>query len=188
MSGGKTRTDAELLRLTASDAEAFGEFYERWEPAILAWMMRRTRNADTAVDLVAEVFAAALGAADRFEQRERDGSAAAWLFTIARNTLLTSVRRGRVEQRARLRLAAWEPVELDDVDTRAIAALDGDDGALTRALEHLPPSQRTAVRARIIDERRYDDIALELKCSSLVVRQNVSRGLKTLRTKAQARA
>jgi RNA polymerase sigma factor (sigma-70 family) len=177
-------TDAELLVLTARSPEAFGQFYERWEPAILAWMVRRTRNADAAVDLTAEVFAAALGAAGRFEPRDPGGSTAAWLFVIARNTLLTSLRRGRVEEQARRRLARWEPVHLDDVDVTAINELQHD-AALLRALEHLPASQREAVRLRVIDEREYDAIAAELQCSTLVVRKNVSRGLKALRTSIQ---
>lgn len=184
MAHRRARTDAQLLLETRTRPAAFGEFYERWEPAIVAWMMRRTRNPEVAVDLTAEVFAAALGAAERFEEREPSGSAAPWLFAIARNTLGTSLRRGRVEAQARLRLAAWEPVALSDVDLDAIAALD-QEGVLMRALEHLPPAQRTAVHQRVIEERDYDEIAADLRCSELVVRKNVSRGLRRLRTRIQ---
>jgi DNA-directed RNA polymerase specialized sigma24 family protein len=34
----------------------------------------------------------------------------------------------------------------------------------------------------VLDERSYEDIARELRCSSSVVRQRVSRGLARLRT------
>jgi RNA polymerase sigma-70 factor (ECF subfamily) len=188
MARRKTHTDAELLQLTATDPEAFGDFYRRWEPAILAWILRRTgRNPDVAVDLTAEVFAAALTGAAGFRPADETGSAASWLFTIARNILVSSIRRGRVEEQARHRLARWEPVDLDAVDIEAIVALASEDGELLRALELLPPSQRVAVRARILEEREYDDIAAELSCSSLVVRKNVSRGLRALRTTTQGR-
>ena len=49
-------------------------------------------------------------------------------------------------------------------------------------LARLPEDQATAVRARIIDEEAYADIAGRLRCSQSVIRQRVSRGLGTLRT------
>ncbi|MGO9763978.1 MAG: sigma factor-like helix-turn-helix DNA-binding protein [Solirubrobacteraceae bacterium] len=38
-----------------------------------------------------------------------------------------------------------------------------------------------ALRARILDERDYAQIARELRCSEAVVRKRVSRALRTLR-------
>jgi RNA polymerase sigma factor (sigma-70 family) len=182
----RSAPDAELLRRTKDDAEAFAVFYERWEGPILAWLQRRTKDPEVAVDLCGEVFAAALGAADRFIGAG-SGSAAAWLFTIARNTLLTSIRRGRVEEQARRRLETWEPVHLHEVDLDAIVALASDGPALMAALEQLPRRQRDAVRARILEERDYEDIARELECSEMVVRKTVSRGLKALREQMEDR-
>jgi RNA polymerase sigma-70 factor (ECF subfamily) len=48
-------------------------------------------------------------------------------------------------------------------------------------LSRLPADERTAVRARIVEERNYREIALSLGCSELVVRKRVSRGLARLR-------
>jgi RNA polymerase sigma-70 factor (ECF subfamily) len=180
----RSASDAELLKRTRDDAEAFAVFYERWEGPILAWLQRRTKDPEVAVDLCGEVFASALGAAERFIGAG-SGSAAAWLFTIARNTLLTSIRRGRVEEEARRRLQTWEPVHLHEVDLDAIVALESDGPALMAALEQLPARQRDAVRARILEERPYEDIARELACSEMVVRKTVSRGLKALRERME---
>jgi RNA polymerase sigma factor (sigma-70 family) len=182
----RSASDAELLKRTREDAEAFAVFYERWEGPILAWLQRRTKDPEVAVDLSGEVFASALGAADRFIGAG-SGSAAAWLFTIARNTLLTSIRRGRVEEAARRRLETWEPVQLHEVDLDAIAALDTEGPALMAALEALPARQRDAVRARVLEERPYEEIARRLECSELVVRKTVSRGLKALRDQMEDR-
>jgi RNA polymerase sigma factor (sigma-70 family) len=176
----QSATDADLLRRTREDPEAFAVFYERWEGPILAWLQRRTQDPEVAIDLCGEVFASALGAADRFIGAG-SGSAAAWMFTIARNTLLTSLRKGRVEEQARRRLETWEPVLLFEVDLDAIVELQSDGPALMKALESLPPRQREAVRARILEERAYPDIAESLQCSEMVVRKSVSRGLKALR-------
>jgi RNA polymerase sigma-70 factor (ECF subfamily) len=60
--------------------------------------------------------------------------------------------------------------------------LAGADGIrATELLEALPSAERGAVRARIVDERSYGEIAAELRCSELVVRKRVSRGLARMR-------
>lgn len=51
-------------------------------------------------------------------------------------------------------------------------------------LDALPAPQRDAVRGRVIDGRDYEDLARELACPELVVRQRVSRGLRALRALA----
>jgi len=43
-------------------------------------------------------------------------------------------------------------------------------------LKALPSDQREAVRAHILEERLYSEIARELHCSPGVVRKRVSRG------------
>jgi RNA polymerase sigma-70 factor (ECF subfamily) len=50
-----------------------------------------------------------------------------------------------------------------------------------RLVADLPPEQRQAVLARIVDERDYAEIAARLRVSEAVVRQRVSRGLGALR-------
>ena len=174
--------DEALLKATAAgDAEAFGAFYRRHEDAMLLFFLRRTREADSAADLTAEVFAAALASSGRF--RRRPQPAVAWLYGIANNKLATSRRRKRVEDRARRRLGMQPLVLTDDALERVEALADAGRSAqiLVRLLAELPPDQHDAVRSRIVEERPYEEIALELECSPSVVRQRVSRGLRTLR-------
>jgi RNA polymerase sigma-70 factor (ECF subfamily) len=45
----------------------------------------------------------------------------------------------------------------------------------------VPAEQWEALVARVIEEREYSEIASSLRCSEMVVRQRVSRGLRTLR-------
>jgi RNA polymerase sigma-70 factor (ECF subfamily) len=58
-------------------------------------------------------------------------------------------------------------------------------GAL-ELLESLPEEQRDAVRARVVDERPYPEIAAELRSSPSVVRKRVSRGVRAMRAKMEA--
>jgi RNA polymerase sigma factor (sigma-70 family) len=177
-------SDAELLAGTRSDPDAFAAFYDRYERAVVGYLMRRTGNAEVTADLTAEVFAAALGTAHRYRS-ERSPTAAAWLFTIAHHTLLKSLRRGRVEERARRRIGIRDAVAFDDEEIERVQATADADGWALELLERLPPEQRQAVRGRILEERSYPDIADELKTSELVVRQRVSRGLSALRTQME---
>src|ERR1035438_9268087 len=95
-------SDAELLAHARTRPQSFAAFYDRYELAVVGYFARRTGDAEVAADLAAEVFAAVLGSAERY--RPESPSAAGWLFTIAHNTLAKSLRRGRVEARARRRL------------------------------------------------------------------------------------
>ena len=158
-------------------------FYRRYEPAVIGYMLRRTRSAELAVDLASEVFAEALASSHRY--RPQSGSATAWLFTIAHHVLTDSVRRGRVESRARRRIGIAEAISYSDDQLERIESLVSQCGWATRLLEALPSEQRSAVRARIIEERSYSEIARELKTSELVIRQRVSRGLSALRAQTK---
>lgn len=173
------RDDSELL---AGDAEAFGDFYARHEDAVLAFFLRRVRRADVAADLAAETFAAALRS--RASHDPARGEARGWLFGIARNVLAGSLRRGRVEDDARRRLG-MERLVLDDAALASVEALLG--SPVVAALDDLPPDQRAAVTGRVVEERSYEELAAALRCSEMVVRQRVSRGLRTLRTRLEGR-
>ena len=148
---------------------------------MLAFFLSRSGDAEVAADLAAETFAAALGSVGRF--RPRPTPASAWLFGIARNTLAMSRRSGRVEDRARRRLG-MDRLELTDEVVDAIEALAG---AAVDLVDELPPEQRDAVRARVVDDRDYGDIARDLRCSEAVVRKRVSRGLATVRQRMEER-
>lgn len=182
---GQTPGDLELLRAArAGDGQAFGAFYSRRRAVVLAFLRRRTASPEVAADLLAETFAAAL-AAVLDSERELAGEPVAWLMTIARNKSTDSLRRGQVEQVARRRLAL-EPLSLDDEDLRRIDELaDATDVAVELAAA-LPREQFEALRARILDEQDYSQIAGTLRCSEAVVRKRVSRALQTLRGAMEA--
>jgi RNA polymerase sigma factor (sigma-70 family) len=181
MPGCEERTDGELLgSVAAGDGAAFATFYRRHLSMVVAFLLRETGDREATADLTAEVFAATFLAARRFRARGA-GSARPWVLGIARNKLLESRRRGRVEARARRRLA-FEPEVLDDDDLARVdeLAAAADQPAL-KLVEQLPERQRAAVRSRVLEEREYVEIALQLNCSELVARQRVSRGLARLR-------
>jgi RNA polymerase sigma-70 factor, ECF subfamily len=162
-------SDEELLAaISRRDGDAFTAFYRRHLPRVVAYLLRETGDRELAADLTAEVFAAALVGARRYKPKH--DSALPWLLGIARNTVGASRRRGRVEARARRRLG-YEPVAFEEPDFDRTDEL----------LSSLPAAERDAVRARVLEERTYASIAADMRCSELVVRKRVSRGLMRLR-------
>jgi RNA polymerase sigma-70 factor (ECF subfamily) len=173
------RSDAELVHAARTDAEAFGDLYRRHGRAIAVWFAART-PARIAGELTAETFAQAALSLHRFRD-EAGGSAAPWLYGIARNVLRRSLERERVESAARRRLGVplrSYDAELDAVENR----LDAEQlrPALQAALEQLPPGQREAVELRIVRALAYREVAGSLGCSEVAARIRVTRGLGSL--------
>jgi RNA polymerase sigma-70 factor (ECF subfamily) len=175
---GRQHEDA-LLEAAGTGPHQFAALYRHFERPMLGFFMHATRRAELAADLTAETFARALEALAAFDPAR--GRADQWLFGIARNVLADSYRRGRVEATARQRLGLPTLI-LDDHAADTIARLSSDHPG-AGALAALPAEQRQAIKARVLDERDYPEIAQELRCSEALVRQRVSRGLRALRTR-----
>jgi RNA polymerase sigma-70 factor (ECF subfamily) len=169
-----------LVAAAAGDSAAFEAFYRRWLPVVTRFHRRGLRSREAAFDLTAETFAAVVVALGDFDPAQ--GSGAAWLFSIAEHKLISGLRRGRVEARAR-RTLGHSRLAIDDDDLARVDELAsvGDAARLEELLRGLPSGQEAAVRARVLDERSYADIAVDLKCSEALVRQRVHRGLQWLR-------
>jgi RNA polymerase sigma factor (sigma-70 family) len=175
-------SDEQLLALARSEREAFALFYGRHALAVHAWFGRHaTQDAGTLDDLTAETFAQALVSLGRFRSRG-DGSAAAWLFAIARNQQRQFHRHRRISEKARRELG----MEIDGADD---GFERGEERALAlnlrphllAALEQLPADQRRAVELRVIHEANYRAISTALGCSEQAARVRVFRGLQALR-------
>jgi DNA-directed RNA polymerase specialized sigma24 family protein len=170
-------TDAELLRASRGDPDAFRELYGRYSRRLFGYFAGRGASEDTALELTAETFSRVWVMRERFED-QRDGSAAPWLFGIARNVLLMSVRRGEVERRTSARLGVLERL---DIGGPAATPEPGWAEGADELLNTLPLSQRDALRLRVIDELDYDEVAETLGTSRSAARVRVHRGLAALR-------
>ena len=176
-------SDEDLLVAARGDADAFTRFYRLHAAAVLGFLTRRLRDPELAADVCAETFAALLVDIDRYDPRS--GTATAWLYTIARHKLIDAQRRGRAEDRAR-RTLAIPRLELTDEAIERIEELAELGAArLDVELAALPASQRDAVRARVLHEQSYTEIAATHNTTEANVRQRVTRGLARLRRRME---
>ena len=81
-----------------------------------------------------------------------------WLFAIAHHKLMDFHRRGSAEDRMRRRLGiAHVPVGAEDAE---LIEWLGEEVAM-QLVSELPADQREAVRAHVLEDRDYGDIARE---------------------------
>jgi RNA polymerase sigma-70 factor (ECF subfamily) len=167
-------SDARLLAV--GDPDAFGVLYDRHVAQVFSWA--RARVGDYAADLTAEVFARAWLSRGSFRD-EADGSGLPWLYGIAHNVLRDSLRKRRVEDRARARLGLPRAIapdpEYEAVETRLSLP-----EAAVRAIGLLSDSDRELLDLRVVQERPYSDIARRLRCTPQAARLRVSRTLRRL--------
>jgi RNA polymerase sigma-70 factor, ECF subfamily len=160
--------------MSSADIE---ELYRAHARPIAGYLMRATGDPEVAADLTAETFAAALLSRGRY--RADMGAPTTWLYAIAAHKLKDWRRSGYAEDRARWRLRIERPA-LDEADVAEFTRL-ADEVRADALLDELPADQRSALRARVLDERAYDEIAVAEGISEAAVRQRVSRGLSCLR-------
>jgi RNA polymerase sigma-70 factor (ECF subfamily) len=157
------------------------ELYERHRKALLVFFVRRTADAEVALDLWAETFAQAVVGRRRFRGRTEE-EAAAWLYAIARRQLALFYRRGTAERRALDRLNVERPPADDLVEAEIVreAGLSELRRELAGALQLLSEDTRRALELRVVEELPFADVARRLAITEPTARARVSRGLRAL--------
>jgi RNA polymerase sigma factor (sigma-70 family) len=168
-------SDAKLLVASDKDAAAFRALYDRYTERINGYHLRRCHDEEAALDLTAETFAQAWCARRAFRD-EAGGSAGPWLYGIARNVLLQSVRRKRLEDGARQRLGM-----LDHADHPPAAPEENWLNGVDELLDELPDDQRRALELRIVEDLSYEGVASRLSITPENARTRVHRALSALR-------
>jgi RNA polymerase sigma-70 factor, ECF subfamily len=176
---------ADLLRRVGeqADSAAFRELYQTYGPRVKAYMMRRGADAGTAEDLAQETMFTVWRRASLYTAEK--GSAATWIFTIARNLRIDRLRRE----------VPWQELPDDRREGPADEALP--DEALAEkernekvraALADLPADQREIVELSYLEGLSHGEIAERLnlplgtvKSRMRIAYQKIRAGLGDLR-------
>jgi RNA polymerase sigma-70 factor (ECF subfamily) len=164
---------ARAVRATPRDFDA-GVL--EFAPRLRAFIRRRVRDDATADDLTQE----ALLKVYRSRGSLRDGTRLeAWLYQIARGTIIDHYRRRRPTEQLPAALAGDSPDELAALRARLQASMK-------RFLAELPATYREPVRLAELEELPLARIALRLDLSLTAVKSRVRRGRAMLKRKLQA--
>ena len=179
------RTDVQLmLDVKAGDEVSFGLLLAKYRSPLINFLYRMVRDAATAEDLAQEVFLRVYRARRQYSPSAKFTT---WLFRIATNLALNSVRDNRYK---RMELSLDAPAEVDEAPREVPARekrideymLERDRSeVIRRAIGALPEKQRAAVLLHKYEEMDYSEIAKILECSESALKSLLFRAYETLR-------
>jgi RNA polymerase sigma-70 factor (ECF subfamily) len=146
-----TRTDAELIAdLCAGKPDAFGELYHRYRTPLFAFCVRMLGDRVRAGDLLHDVFLKLYRSAATIRET---GALRVWLYHVARNEVLMSIRQKR-------EVADPNPDLIwDDETPLTILEATERKNLLERALESLKAEYREVLLLREEEGLSYTEIA-----------------------------
>lgn len=153
-------TDSQLIReIKDGNVELYAELMRRYERKILAFIFHMLKSAhmeSLADDLCQETFYKAYRSLQTF--REVDASFSTWLYTIARNTVLSEMRKHR---HVKVSLEQTGQMPHAPADTLPeLSMLRNEKVSMVReAINNLPEKQRSALILREYDQLDYQEIA-----------------------------
>ena len=156
------------------EAEALGRLYEHYFPRIYRYVVSRLRSNEDAEDVTEEVFLRIIDNIGSFEWRGLPFGA--WVFRIARNEVVSHVRR----QRSRgMSAQLTESIPDEGRDHTELVEIDLTFKVVQVAIEQLPEAQRQVVTLRFVAGLTVAETAQTLK--------KTENNVKVLQHKAIAR-
>jgi RNA polymerase sigma-70 factor (ECF subfamily) len=184
------RSDVQLmLDVKAGDERSFELLLQRYRTPLVNFLYRMVRAREEAEDLAQEVFLRVYRARKDYVPSAKFTT---WLFRIATNLALNSVRDNRY-QRMEVSLDAPVTVDAEDGDEKPLDIAEKHPNIeqylveearkkmIRHAIDKLPEKQRAAVLLHKYQELDYGDIAKILECSESALKSLLFRAYETLR-------
>ena len=184
------RTDVQLmLDVKAGDGNSFELLLQRYRTPLVNFLYRMVRNREQAEDLAQEVFLRVYRAREDYVPSAKFTT---WLFRIATNLALNSVRDNRY-QKMEVSIDAPVTVDAEDGDERPLDIAekhpnieqhlveDARKKMIRHAIDKLPEKQRAAVLLHKYQELDYAEIAKILSCSESALKSLLFRAYESLR-------
>ncbi len=162
-------------RAQRGDPDALAELYERYLPRVYRFVAARLRRTEDIEDVTEEVFLKVIDNLGRY--RWRGLPFGAWLFRIARNEVVTFIRKQRLRGNTdpldeRIRdLGSGQAVHVEERDRMA---------AVREAVSQLPPAQREVIELRFVAGLSVADTAKVLGKSENNVKVLQHKGIARL--------
>jgi len=153
-------TDSQIIReIKEGNVELYAELMRRYQRKIVAFIFHMLKSAQMellAEDLCSETFYKAFRSLHSF--REVDASFSTWLYTIARNTVLSELRKQKAANIS-LDESGFVPVASSDIVPEQEVLRSEKVSLVREAINNLPEKQRSALILREYDQMDYQEIA-----------------------------
>ncbi|MBU1146516.1 sigma-70 family RNA polymerase sigma factor [Patescibacteria group bacterium] len=170
--------ERQLIKKAKENTAAFEELYSHYLPKIYGFLLNRTGQKELAEDLTSEVFAKALANISKFN--DRGVPFAAWLFRIARNTLIDYARKKK--EILTDTIEAFEPPP-ENREASATLGLVQDERKefIRKTMKNLPEKYQTVLSLKFFEELDNDEIADIIGCQKNAVAVRVHRALRLMK-------
>lgn len=153
-------TDSQLIReIKDGNVELYSELMNRYQRRILSFiyhMLKSAKLESIAEDLTSETFYKAYKSLHTF--REIDATFSTWLYTIARNTVLSELRKQKAAT-VSIEEVNVEPIVSADATPEQQLLLNERMHLVRKAIDQLPEKQRAAIILREYEQMDYQEIA-----------------------------
>ena len=155
---GKTEPAEAIARARTGDADAWGELYREYAPAIFRFCRRALPTREDAEDATMDIFAK-LMRDNRILQYDQSRSFTAWLYKVAANHCWDVLRRRKTRQDKETEDLENVPLEHPDPNQLDKLIEQRTSEEVRKALETLGARARMALVMRYYSDMSYDEIA-----------------------------
>lgn len=153
-------TDSQLIReIKDGNVELYSELMGRYQKRIMTYIFHMLKSSglqNLTEDLCSETFFKAYRSIHTF--RELDASFSTWLYTIARNTVLSELRKQKALL-VSIEEVNIEPMMSQDSTPEEQLILNERSQMVRDAIDQLPEKQRSALVLREYEQLDYQEIA-----------------------------
>lgn len=168
-------SDEELMELYQNGLEvAFNEIVRRYQSRLFGLMIIQTQNRQDCEDLVQDTFLCVSRSKHSYSRQYKFSP---WIFTIARNLLITHYRRHRHLAMIHLNQEPADSRNLPDVRLHRLNLMTG----IRRAIGELPPNNAELLQLRLMDGLSYREISEKTGLPAGTVKSRIGRGRVRLR-------
>jgi RNA polymerase sigma-70 factor (ECF subfamily) len=153
---GTTEPTEAITRARAGDAEAWGELYREYAPAIFRFCRRALPTREDAEDATMEVFTKLR---EKLGQYDMTRSFTAWLYKVAANHCWDTLRRRKIRQDKESEDVESVPLEHPDPNQLEQLIQERTSEEVRKALDKLGARARMALVMRYYSDMSYDEIA-----------------------------
>lgn len=143
----------------AGNAEAWGELYREYAPAIFRFCRRAMPTREDAEDATMDIF---VKVRQKLSQYDATRPFKAWLYTVAANHCWDLLRRRKLRQDLETGEVENMPLEHPDPGQLEQLVQQRTTVEIRRAMDQLPSRSRMALVLRYYSDMSYDDIASAL--------------------------
>lgn len=159
---------------TSADQDAFAELFSHFAPRVKAFLMKGGADAASAEECAQDVMATLWQKAHLFDPTR--ASVATWIFTIARNRRIDTIRRSRRPEPEDL---PWGPEP--EPDAAETIGMQQESARLAEALARLPEAQRSLIERCYFGDMSHREIAEKTGLPLGTIKSRIRLALERLR-------